>query len=42
MYSTDEYRTRDVYLQADDGRQSDKERNEEGGNRLFIYLLGGK
>jgi hypothetical protein len=32
----------DVYLQADDGRQSDDERNERGGNRLFIYLLGGK
>jgi hypothetical protein len=38
MYSTDDYRTRDVYLQADDGRQSD----EEGVKRLFIYLLGGK
>jgi hypothetical protein len=32
----------DVYLQTDDGRQSDEERNERGGNRLFIYLLGGK
>ena len=31
-----------VYLQANDGRQSDEERNEEGGNRPFIYLLGGK
>jgi hypothetical protein len=32
----------DVYLQADDGRQSDDKRNERGENRLFIYLLGGK
>jgi hypothetical protein len=32
----------DVYLQADVGRQSDEERNERGGNMLFIYLLGGK
>jgi hypothetical protein len=32
----------DVYLQADDVRQSDDQKNERGGNRLFIYLLGGK
>jgi hypothetical protein len=32
----------DVYLQANNGRQSDEERNQKGGNRLFIYLLGGK